>query len=100
MQLPDEALGSLNPPISLMGVEREPGPPFYVGCGLPLRPKGKATAPKPSCGPIGILPYIYRVWMAVRKQHLHDWVRDGYTSGACQSAPAQALQAARTARGG
>ena len=39
--------------------------------------------------PIGLLPYIYRIWMAVRKQKLKAWVLSLHAGG-IQSATAQA----------
>ena len=97
MQLPDEALEALIRQYHLWELKGA-WPTALRAVRVALTPKGKATA-EAELRPIGILPYIYRVWMAVRKQHVKEWVRKLH-QGACQSAPAQALRLRATPRGG
>ncbi len=66
-----------------------------------LRYSVTALIPKPGAQlehqlrPIGVLPYVYRVWMAIRKRHLQLWsqtLHGGQHDGAATLAWRTAVQ--------
>ena len=69
-------------------------PEALRGFTVALIHKPKATH-EGALRPIGLLPYIYRIWMAVRKRKLKTWVLSLH-SGGIQSATAQAWRLGAT----